>query len=80
MAKYLVEGFLPVKMEVEADSEDEALEMAEENFVFDKHIDEESLPKWETANSVSFSEDEDDESYVLSSSHRGFNDEDEDDY
>lgn len=79
MAKYLVEGFLPIKMEVEADSEDEALEMAEESFSFTKDVDEESLPKWEAANLLGGNDEDEDESYTLSTRRSHYDNEDDDD-
>lgn len=78
MAKYLVEGHIKIKMEVEADSEDEALEMAEENFAFDQHVDEDTLPTFDVANLIE-SEDEDDEEERPIRGRRSFYDSDDED-
>jgi hypothetical protein len=77
MSKYIVEGFLRVKLEVEADSEEEALEVAEEEFDFDKNVDTESLPEWQAANEVEPDEDEDDA--PIRSRHGGYDSEEDDD-
>lgn len=79
MAKYLVEGFIKVSMEVEADSEDEALEMAGESFDFENNVDAESEPDFQTANLIGADADEDDDEVYVRSSRRGNYDEDEDD-
>ena len=67
MAKYLVEGTIRVKIEVEADSEDDAIEVANEEFDFDKHVSKDSEPEFDTANLLGSEDEDEDEVYARSS-------------
>ena len=61
--KYEVTGFIAIKMVVTAESEDEAIELANESFDKDKHIDSEAEPDFQVANNLeASSEDDDDDS------------------
>jgi hypothetical protein len=80
MAKFLVEGVIKVKIQVEADSEEEAYEVAEENFDFEKHVDSESLPIWDVANELEpeIEDDYSDDDSYSSTVRRSMFDEDDD--
>lgn len=79
MAKFLVEGIVRFSFEVEADSEDEALEMGEENFDFETHVSPDSLPEFTVANPVGGVElgDDDDEAFVARG--KRYNEDEDDD-
>lgn len=79
MAKYVVEGFIRVKMTVEADSDDEAIEMAGEAFDREKHLDEDAEPEWEVANEIEPDLDDEDDDTPIRTSIVRYNDEDDDD-
>jgi hypothetical protein len=79
MAKYLVEGHVKFSMEVEADSEDEAIETAEENFAIDVQVTEDSLPSFDVANLVEGAdEDEEEDKPIRTKRAASFDDEDDD--
>lgn len=58
MPKYQVEGIIRVQMTVEADSEDDALMIAEEEFEVKKHLQDPQV-SFEAANEIDNDEDED---------------------
>jgi hypothetical protein len=78
--QYEVTGFIRVKMKVEADSEEEAIETAAESFDLDKNVDSDVEPEWEVANELGgLDSDEDDEDRPLRSSYSSSLDEEDDD-
>lgn len=76
--KYEVIGFIQVKMTVEADSEEEAIETAAESFDKEKHIEEDIEPQFETANEIGGLDDDEDEDSPLKRSNRAMFSDDED--
>jgi hypothetical protein len=80
MAKYTVEGFIRVKVTVEADSEDEAIEMAEESFDLETHCPTDALPEWQVANELEPIEEDEDEDYNFKPSRGRLYDDEEEDY